>query len=55
MLMWKTAVWMASVGRSEYDVNEDGGEDDAGCKDNRKTDTVRRSTCFMRLLVQCSK
>jgi len=30
------AAWMASVGRDEYDVDEDGGEDDAGGKDNRE-------------------
>jgi len=30
------AVWMASVGRDEYNVDEDGGENDAGRKDNRE-------------------
>ena len=28
------AAWMVSVGRDEYDVDEDGGEDDAGGIDN---------------------
>jgi len=46
---------MASVGRDEYDVDEDGGEDDAGRKDNREYDAARRSTCFMRLLAQLFK
>ena len=46
---------MASVGRDEYDVDEDGGEDDAGRKDNREKDAARRSTCFVRLLAQLSK
>jgi len=27
---------MASVGCDEYDVDEDGGEDDSGYKDNRE-------------------
>jgi len=30
------AAWMAPVGRDEYDVDEDGGEDEASGKDNRK-------------------
>jgi len=29
-------VWMASVGCVEYNVDEDGGEDEAGSKDNHK-------------------
>ena len=28
--------WMALVGRNEYDVDEDVGEDAAGSKDNRE-------------------
>ena len=47
--------WMSSVGRNGYDVDEDGGEDDGGCKDNREKDTVRRPMYFVRLLAQLSK
>jgi len=28
--------WMVSEGRDEYDVDEDGSEDDAGGQDNRE-------------------
>jgi len=49
------AEWMASVGCDEYDVDENGGEDDAGSKDNLEEDTAKRSMCFVRLLVQLSK
>jgi len=45
---------MASVGCDEYDADEDGGEDDAGYKDNREKDAARRSRCFVRLLAQLS-
>ena len=47
-------VWMASVGRDEYNVDEDDGEDDTGRKDNCVKDAVRRPTCFVRLLAQLS-
>jgi len=46
---------MASVGRDEYYVDENGGEDEAGSKDNLEEDVAKRSTCFVRLLVQLSK
>jgi len=36
MSMRIPAAWMAVVGRDEYDVNEDRGEDYTGGKDNRK-------------------
>jgi len=49
------AVWMALVGCDEYDVDEDGGEVDAGCKDNQEKDVARRLTYFVRLLAQLSK
>jgi len=55
MSMRMPASWMASVGRDDYDVDEDGGEDDAGRKDNREKDAARRPTYFVRLLVQLSK
>ena len=48
-------MWMALAGCDEYDVNENGGEDDASGKDNRKYDVARRSTFFLRLLAQLSK
>jgi len=35
------AAWMASVGRDEYDVDEDSAESDAGRKDNREKDAAR--------------
>ena len=46
---------MASVGRDEYDVDEDDIEDGAGCKDNGEKDAARRLMCFVRLFVQLSK
>jgi len=49
------AAWMASVGCNEYDVDEDGSEDDAGCKDKHEKDALRRPTCFMKVLAQLSK
>jgi len=49
------AAWMVSVGRDEYNVEEDGSEDDAGHKDNHKKDVARRPTYFVRLLAQLSK
>jgi len=49
------AAWMASVGRDEYDIDEDGSEDDAGHKDKCETEALRRPTCFVRLLAQLSK
>jgi len=36
MLMRMRAAWMASVGHDEYNVDEDGVEDDTGSKDNCK-------------------
>jgi len=55
MSMRMQAVWMASVGYNEYNVDEDSSEDDASAKDNHIKDTARRSTCSVRLLVQHSK
>ena len=48
-------MWMALVGHDEYDVDEDGGEDNASHKYNDEKDTARRPMCFVRLLVQLSK
>jgi len=42
-------VGSSTIRRDECNVDENGREDDAGHKDNRKIDAVRRSTCFMRL------
>jgi len=36
MSMRMPVAWMASVGYDQYNVDEDGGEDDGGSKDNRE-------------------
>jgi len=48
-------VGSCTIRRDEYDVDEDGGEDDAGSPDDREEDVARRSTCFVRLLAQLAK
>jgi len=48
-------VGSSTIRRDEYDVDEDGGEDGAGHKDNREEDAAKRSTCVVRLLAQLSK
>jgi len=46
---------MILVGHDEYDIDENGGEDDAGHKNNYENNTMRTPTCFVRLLAQLSK
>ena len=47
-------VGSCTIRRDEYDVDQNGSEDDAGGKDNRKKDMARRLTHFVRLLAQLS-